>query len=1022
MTGAWLSRHQRSLLLLILILAAGGAVSAWNLPVGLFPQIDFPRVVVTVEAGDRPVDRMVVEVARPLERALRAVPGVQKIRSTSSRGEAELSLTFAWGSDMVAALLQTQAAVGGELTKLPAGTAFSARRMDPTVFPCLGLTLTSRTRDAVALKDFAIYQLRPPLSALPGIADIEVLGGRQAEYQVLLDPARLQALGIAPADVVQALSSNNTVTAVGRLEDQYRLYLTLADTRLHSIDDIRATIVKTVGGNFVKVSDLGQVRLAEQPEWTRVTANGGDAVLINIRQQRGANTLSLVRSVRERLAELHTQIPADIQIGTYYDQSELIVASAASVRDAILIGVLLAALVLFVFLRSPRITLITALTLPIVIAITILLLGALHMSFNIMTLGGIAAAVGLIVDDAVVMVEHIMRRVGAAGAAGSEVVMDAAQEMVRPLSGSSLATIVVFAPLAFLGGVAGGFFKALAITMACGLAVSYGLALLAVPLLAAQLVRRRDAEQMEHADRWMQRAHTAYAARMGRWLARPWWALLVIAACGGIALFAYTRLGSGFMPQMDEGGFTFDYRSAPGTSLTETDRLLRQVEAIVAATPEVNSYSRRTGLQLGGGLTEANEGDFMIHLKPPPRRGIEEVMRDVRDKVAAQVPGLRIETAQLMEDLIGDLVATPQPIEVKVFGDDAQTNRAWAGKIAAAIAGIPGVVEVFDGVKIAGDAIDIHVDRARAALEGLDPDAVSRQLESVLGGTLAGSIQHGEKLIGIRVWTPEDLRARIAQIAALPLRASAGHTVPLGRVATVSIAEGQPQAARENQRPLVAVTARLEGRDLGSAMRQVRSTVQNLHPPAAVQIEYGGLYQQQQTAFRDMAVVFTGALLMIVALLMFLYENLAVVASILISTFCSLAGVFVGLWLSATELNISAIMGMTMILGIVTEIAIFYFAEIDFAHPPDAAALIRAGVMRMRPIVMTSLIAILALLPLALGIGTGSSMQQPLAIAIVSGLIVAVPIVLVLMPAVYILLASGRRRLASAKHEALGTS
>jgi CzcA family heavy metal efflux pump len=1010
MTGAWLRQHQRSILLLILILAAGGALSAWYLPVGLFPQIDFPRVVVAVDAGDRPVDRMVVEVTRPLERALRRVPGVQDIRTTSSRGSAELALTFAWGSDMTAALLQTQAAVSGQLPLLPAGTTFNAQRRDPTVFPCLGLTLTSATRGAVALRDFAVYQLSPALSGLTGIADIEVLGGRKAEYQVLLDPARLQARGIATADVVQALTNNNTVNAVGRLEDHYRLYLTIADTRLLGIDDIRNTIVKTADGNVVKVADLGSVRLAVEPEWTRVTANGGDAVLINIRQQRGANTVSLVHDVRARLAELHKNIPADIKIGTYYDQSELIVASAASVRDAILIGALLAALVLFVFLRSPRITLITALTLPIVIAITILLLRTLHMSFNIMTLGGIAAAVGLIVDDAVVMVEHIMRRVGAARDADAEIVMSAAQEMRQPLTGSSFATIVVFAPLAFLGGVAGGFFKALAITMACGLIVSYGLALLAVPLLAARLVRPRDAATMEHADRSMQRAHTVYAARMGRWLARPWWAILVIAGCAVIALLAYSRLGSGFMPQMDEGGFVLDYTSAPGTSLTETDRLLRQVEAIIAATPEVNNYSRRTGLQLGGGLTEANEGDFFVHLKPPPRRGIEDVMADVRAKIAAQVPGLRIETAQLMEDLIGDLVATPQPIEVKVFGDDVDTDRVWAAKIAAAIGKITGVVEVFDGVKIAGDAIDIRVDRVRAALDGLDPDAVSRQVETLLGGSLAGAIQSGGKLIGIRVWTPADLRERIQQLEQLPLRAPDGHILPLDRVATLTIAGGQPQADRENQRPLVAVTARLEGRDLGSAMQQVQSTVLALHPPASVQIEYGGLYRQQQTSFRDLAVVFTGALLMIVALLMFLYENIAVVASILVATFCSLAGVFAGLWLTNTELDLSSIMGMTMILGIVTEIAIFYFAEIDFARVPDLAALIRAGTMRMRPIVMTSLIAILALLPLALGIGSGASMEQPLAIAIVAGLIAAVPIVLILMPAVYILLSPHLRR------------
>ncbi|MCE7951873.1 MAG: efflux RND transporter permease subunit [Xanthomonadales bacterium PRO7] len=1005
MTGAWLTRHQRSLLLLILILAAGGIAAAWNLPVGLFPNMDFPRVVIAIDAGDRPIERMQAEITRPLERILRSVPDVERVRSTTSRGSAEIALTFPWNANMAQALLQVQAAMNSALPSLPPGVSFSAQRRDPTVFPVLGITLTTPTRGAVGLRDFATLELAPALSAVHGVAAIEILGGRSAEFQVLLDPARLRAYGLAAADVMQALNAGNTVAAVGRIEDRYRLYLTIADSRLRDIDDIRHTVVKTVNGQPVTVGDLGSVQLGQQPQFTRVTANGGDAVLINIRQQRGANTVKLVQDVRARLAELRAQIPADIRIGTYYDQSDLIVASAASVRDAIIIGALFAALILFGFLRSTRVTLITALVLPIVIAITVLLLDVFGMSFNIMTLGGMAAAVGLIVDDAVVMIEHIMRRAGTQRAADDATVLRAAQEMLRPLTGSSLATIVVFAPLAFLGGVAGGFFKALALTMASGLVVSWALAALALPLVAARLIRVADAQRMEQADRWIAGAQRNYARRMHRALAQPRWTLPAIAACVVVVALCYWRLGTGFMPHMDEGGFVIDYVSPPGTSLTETDRLLRQVEAIIKATPEVDNYSRRTGLQLGGGLTEANEGDFFVHLKPPPRRGIEDVMSEVRAKIAAQVPGLRIETAQLMEDLIGDLVATPQPIEVKVFGQDPAVDRDTAGKVAASIAKIPGVVEVFDGVKIAGDAIEVRVDRVRAAIDGLDPDAVTRQLETELGGSLAGTIRLGEKLIGIRVWTPADLRSRIAQLGALPLRAADGHVVPLGRVADISIAQGQAEANREDQRPMVAVTARLEGRDLGSAMNDVKASVAQMKLPVGVQVEYGGLYGQQQDSFRAMALVFAGALLLIVTLLMFLYENIAVVASILIATFCSLAGVFAGLWLTNTELDLSSIMGLTMILGIVTEIAIFYFAEIDFSRALDRHALIEAGTMRMRPILMTSLIAILALSPLALGIGTGAAMQQPLAIAIVAGLIAAVPIVLILMPAVYALLA-----------------
>ena len=1009
MNDSWLERHRRSVLLLVLILALGGFFSAWRLPVGLFPLIDFPRIVVSVDAGDRPADRMVAEVTRPLELALRGVPNVEKIRSTSSRGSAEVSLTLAWGSDMVAAQLQMEAAVNRLLPKLPLGTTFTTRRMDPTVFPSLGLTLISKTDDLVALRDFATYQLKPAILAIGGVIDAEVLGGRQAEYQVLLDPLRLQAVGLTSAEVIRMLAANNGVVAIGRIEDNYRLYLTVVDNRLRNLDDIRRSIVKTEKSAIVTLADVADVRLGEQPEWTRVNADGHDAVLINIRQQRGANTVALVSDVRDLLAKMQTQIPADIQVGTFYDQSELIVSSASGVRDAILIGAILAALILFVFFRSLRLTLVIALVLPVVICISVLLLGLLHMSFNIMTLGGIAAAVGLIVDDAVVLLEHTVRRIGEARSSAMDITLQAAREMFRPLTGSSLATIVVFVPLSFLSGITGGFFKALALTMVASLIVSYLVALLAVPLLTHRLVTQKDAQRLEKIGPRLQRAQHIYARRMQVWLLRPWWAVLVVAGCVVVGGLAYSRLGSGFMPKMDEGGFILDYVAAPGTSLSETDRLLRKVETLITASPDVASYSRRTGLQLGGGLSEANEGDFFIRLKSGHRRGIDTVMAELREHVEAEISGLRIETAQLMEDLLGDLIASPQPIEVKLFGADPTKLRSSGKQVAQAIGKLPGIVEVFEGVKIAGDAIDVQVDRSAAALEGIDPETISRQLDTALEGSIAGSIQSGEKLINVRLWTPGDLRQRIAQVEQLPLSASDGHTLPLKRIARVSISKGQAQINRENLRPMVAVTARLEGRDLGSAMRDVQAAVMQLKLPAQIGVEYGGLYQQQQSSFQDLSIVFIAAVLLIAVLLMFLYESMSIVLSLLITTFCSLTGVLLGLWITGTELNISSLMGMTMILGIVTEVGIFYFAELDIAAIHTRDQLIHAGVKRMRPIVMTSSIAILALLPLAVNFGSGASMQQPLAISIVAGLIFAVPLVLLLMPALYALLSKTSR-------------
>ncbi|WP_347252804.1 efflux RND transporter permease subunit [Dokdonella sp.] len=1005
MIAGWLDRHRRSVLLAFAVLALSGALSAWRMPVGLFPLVDFPRIVVSLEAGDRPVERMVVEVTRPLEQALRGVPELLTIHSSSSRGSAEVSLSFAWTTNMVTALMQAESVVSRALPSLPVGTTFTIRRMDPTVFPVLGLSLTSLDRPLTELHDLATYQLAPALSSLPGVAEIQVLGGRQSEYQILLDPLLLRAHDLTPDDVAQALGANNGVSAVGRLEDRYRLYLGLLDTHLHDAQDIRRIPLRATAAGVVELGDVGEVRLGEVPEWTRVNADGKDAVLINIMQQRGASTMALVRDVNARLNDFKARLPAEVQIASYYDQSELIVASASSVRDAILIGALLAAMVLWLALRNLRITLVVSLVLPLVLLATCVLLQQLGQGFNIMTLGGMAAAVGLVVDDAVVMIEHIARRI-AERDPGAEppTMLNYAAEMLRPLVGSSAATIVVFLPLTFLGGLAGGFFRPLALTMAATLTLSLLVALLVVPLLARLLLREGDFKALlapgsllQRAQRWISRAVNYSVAHAGV-LMLPIVALLCV---GG---FAYGRLGSGFMPHMDEGGFIFDYWSAPGTSITETDRLVRQVEAIVRSLPEVASYSRRSGLQLGGGLTEANEGDMFIKLKPQPRRHIEAVMSDLRQRVGAQVPGLEVETAQLMEDLIGDLISNPQPIEIKLFGPDNDALRKLGVQVAAAIGKIPGVVEVFDGSLIAGDAIEIRVDRVAAAIEGLNPADISAQIELLLSGSVSSTLQIGEKMVGIRVWTPADLRSRMEQVGQFKLRAPDGHYLPLQRVASIGIVAGQAQQARDNLRPTVIVTARLEGRDLGSAMREVQSTVAALNLAPGYTAEYGGIYREQQQSFRELLLVFIGALLLVAVSLMFLYERTAIVVAILGTSLLTIPGVLFGLWITGSELDLSSMIGLTMVVGIVTEVAIFFFAEIDTRLPIGSPELSGAAAARLRPILMTTSIAMLALLPLALGLGEGAEMQRPLAITIVSGLIFAVPLVLLVMPGLFSLL------------------
>ena len=1003
-----LARHRRSVWLALVLLTLAGLGGAFGLPVTLFPHIDYPRVVVSIDAGERDAEQMAAEITRPVEIALRAAPGVTGIRSTTSRGSAEIAVGFDWGADMVAATLGAEAALAAIVPDLPPGIRYSVRRSDPTIFPVLGLALTSPNRSTTALRLLAEQRQRPVLTSVPGVAGVDILGGTAAEIVVEADPARLQTLGLTLDDVATTLRAANSVSGVGRIEDRHRLYLALVENRLVTPADLAALPIKTgksAGAGVVTLGDVATIARAPAPSYTRVSADGRDAVLVNIRQTPGADAVTLVQAVDARLRA--AGLPRGVTIAPFYDQSELVSAAAASVRDAILIGAALAGLVLFFFLRSPRLMLITALMLPAVLAAACIALYAFGLSFNVMTLGGMAAAVGLVVDDAVVMLEHLTRRMQERAPLTT---LAAAAEMGKPLVGSTAATVVVFLPLAFVSGVTGGFFKSLAITITAALVVSLAYARYVIPLVADGWLGARDADAADRAERATGGLRRGYARLTARAFAHPaWFALLaaaVLLVAGGIA---YTRVPSGFIPKQDEGGFILDYKAKPGAALTDTDALLRRAEAIIRGVPEVQSYSRRTGVQLGGGLSEADEGDFFIRLKNGPRRDIEAVMADVRARIGAEVPGLEVETAQLMEDLIGDLTAVPQPIEVKLFSDDPAALVAAAGSVAAAIGKVAGVAEVRDGLRVAGDAVTIHVDPAAAALAGLSADEVAKQIGTALGGTVATQVRSGGTLIDVRVRAAGGRNARTADLGALPLRASDGRTARLDQIAAIGIAAGQRQITRENLAPFVGVTARLEGRDLGSAMAAVRRTVGALALPASVRVEYGGLYAEQRRSFRDLALVFAAALLLAALLLTLLFERwrftLAVIATVLLSACAVLAG----LWATGTELDISALMGLTMVVGMVSELAVFLLAELDPSAPVTPAALARAGEARLRPILMSASIAILTLSPLALGLGRGAGLQKPLATAIIAGLAAGAPLVLTLLPALLLIGGGGRR-------------
>lgn len=1010
--AGFIERHARSIVVVAAALAMAGLASAISLPVGLFPQVSFPRVVVDLDAGSRPAQQMAMTVTRPVEEAIRTVPGVRDVRSETTRGTAEISVDFGWGHDMIASTLLVDAAIAQAVRGLPAGTSYDVRRMDPTVFPIISYALTAPAMNPVALRDLALYRIVPLLSSITGLGRVGVQGGQVAEVAVEADPHRLAAAGIALSDVVAAIGAGNTLQAVGHLQDRDRLYLVLGQHNLTTVADVENVVLRAGPTGLLRLRDVATVRAGVVPQWIRVEEDGKPAVLFNVYEQPDGNTVQIAAAVRARLAGF--ALPAGVRLSKWYDQSELVLQSAGSVRDAVLIGLVLAGAVLLLFLRSFRVTLIAILVVPATLATSVLLLSLLGLSFNIMTLGGIAAAVGLLIDDVIVMVEHIARRAGGVGAygkpAGASAVLGAAREFIQPLTGSSMATLIVFLPLGFLTGVTGAFSKALSVTMAAALFISYLMTAFVVPVLARRLI---------NFDRWRDPGAGAgdpgRLSRLHAWLLavlfrRPWVLLLVVAPLLALGWFAYNAVPTGFMPSVDEGGFVMDYFTKPGTSLIETQREVSQVDAIVRSMPEVDTFSRRLGTSLGGGIGQSYHGDYFVRLKGDHARTTPEVMAAVLARVQADVPGVRVELAQLMEDLIGDLTAVPQPIEIKLFAEDSRVLIPQARKVAAAIARIGGVVEVRSGIRLAGDALDINVDPARAAMEGVTPAEVSAAVDAALAGQVATQMPEATKTVGIRVAVPDALGLRLHDLEALPIRAPDGHVLPLSRVATIVRVTGEAQISRENLQPMVAVTGRIEGRGIGAAIADVkRALAQPGMLGTGVRYELGGLYQQQQIAFAGLARVFAAALVAEFVLLLFLYERLWLPVIIIGCSLLSTTAVFTGLWLTGVALNITALMGMTMIIGIGTEMAVFYVSEYaDLVRElPRREALVAASRGRLRPITMTTLAAILTLMPLALAIGQGSAIQQPLAIAIIAGLLLQYPLVLLVMP-VLIGLTGGR--------------
>lgn len=1011
----WTARFNRPIIFTVITLIAAGAYLAFQIPVSVFPSTNFPRIVVGVDNNVAPIDQMQVMVTRPLEEAVNSVPGLNSVRSVTSRGQAEINLFFNWNADMFQTLQYVNAALARVQGELPPTAKITTNRLTFAAFPIIGYSLTSDSVPQTRLWELATYSLKPRLNRVNGVSMVVIQGGQEPEFQIEPDPAKLVKTQTTVPAILEAISKSNLIDSPGLIENHHQLVLGLVTGQTRTPDEIGDIVVKiTPAGLPVRIGDLGVVKHSVKPIYTAVTANGKPAVLLNLYRQPDSNTVAVADLVHAEIESLKKTLPPGVEVTAFYDQADVVRDSISSVRDAILIGLVLAAIILVIFLRDWGSSLVAGLVIPATIGITFVVLRLLNQSFNLMTLGGLAAAVGLVIDDAIVVVENIVLHRDS-GQSRSDAIRSALREIRVPLVGSTITPIVVFLPLISIEGVTGSFFRALAVTVGVALLTSLILALTWTPALSYTLLRDQPAGSKPHEEK----SSTGVMGRLTGFYEKTLKASLAYPAVLGVfcvllvagSYFCYSALGSDLLPAMDEGGFILDYLTPAGASLAETNRIVGGVEQILRDTPEVESTSRRTGLQLGlATVTEANRGDFTVKLKKDRKAGVEEIISSVRAKVNQHYPALEIEFPQVLQDMIGDLTNSPEPVEIKLFSQNIELLKQWAPRVATSIKGVKGVADVKNGIEntISGPATVFRVDQTVAARSGFTPQEIEVNASAIFQGERAITpVVVNDRAYTLRVRFPDSSRTSLDAIRNTLLTSSTGRTATLGTLATFEDEAGQIEVRRENLQRVVAVTARLEGVSLGEGIASVKKSVDGLHLPSSIRVEYGGTYQEQQKSFHDLLVVLGMAVVLVFLVLLIEFGDFAAPIAILTAALLSTSGVFLALLITRTTFNISSFMGLIMVIGIVAKNGILLLdADQNFrrqgSSPRDA--MIEAGERRLRPILMTAMATVAGMIPLSLAIGAGSQMLQPLAIAVIGGIIASMIVSLIVTPVVHYML------------------
>ncbi len=1004
--------YKNPLSVLLLLIIAGGFFTYNKMQSSLFPEITFPKIKIIADGGLQPVDKMMVTVTRPLENAVKQIPDLTMIRSTTSRGSCEISAFINWNANVDLSQQRIESKIGEIRNTLPADVSITVEKMNPSILPVMGYTLESHNKSPIELKQLAVYTIKPFLSQVDGVAEVRIIGGKTKEYRVEMDAQKMSVLSITPDTISNALNATNFIKSNGLLADYRHLYLTVTDATIHSKSDLENIVIKNDGKRITYLKDIANIQITEAVEYTKINANGHDGILVAIIKQPNSNLVAVSAAIEKKIIELQRILPGGVTIKPYYIQADFVKESIKSVSDSLLVGLFLAIIVAIIFLRSLKASATILIVIPITLALTVIVLYAIGYNFNIMTLGAIAAAVGLIIDDAIVVVEQIHRTHEEHPLeTNTNVVKQAIQYLFPAMIGSSISTIVIFIPFVLMSGVAGAYFNVLTNTMIITLICSFFVTWIGLPVVYLLLSKKKRHSQKQLSVKEIKKQAAVHEVKNQQWvgffITKPYISFILIAFLALCIYLILPKLQTGFLPEMDEGSIVLDYSSPPGTSLEETDRMLKEAEKLITKVPEVEAYSRRTGTQMGFFITEPNRGDYLIQLKKKRSKTTDEVIAEIRKKIEGTQPALRIEFGQVIGDILGDLTSAVQPVEIKVFGNDAKKLRDLSVQIKNVVDSVKGTADVFDGIVIAGPSISIEPDYKKLAQFGITPANLQNQLQASLQGNIAGNIFEKEQINNVRLVYPGSRTLTVTELNSLQIFLPSGKLKPLTALATVKVNTGDAEIERQNLQIMGVVTARLDNRDLGSAIKEIQASIKSkVKLPQGYSIEYGGAYADQQQSFKELLMILFTASLLVFGVILFLFKDFKIAFTILFIAVLGISGSYIALFLTGTPLNVGSYTGLIMIVGIIGENAIFTFLQFkeSLATKSVDDSIIYSISARLRPKLMTALGAIIALLPLALGIGTGAQLHQPLAIAVIGGFIIALPLLLIVLPAMLRLL------------------